>query len=106
MGFEISLDDFGTGYSSLSYLRNLPIDTLKIDRQFVLNIEKSKKDKKLLMAILKMANVLEMNVIIEGIETKKQYKKFKDFDFVSYQGYYFYKPMEFDTLKKYIKKRK
>jgi EAL domain-containing protein (putative c-di-GMP-specific phosphodiesterase class I) len=106
MGFGISLDDFGTGYSSLSYLRNLPIDTLKIDRQFVLNLEKSKKDEKLLMAILKMANILDMNVVIEGIEEKKQYKKFKDFDFVKFQGFYFYKPMQFKELKKLIKKRK
>jgi diguanylate cyclase (GGDEF)-like protein len=72
MGTSVSLDDFGTGYSSLSYLRNLPIDTLKIDRSFVSRVEAEPDDTALLGAIVSMAKVLRLRVVVEGVETEGQ----------------------------------
>ena len=72
LGTSVSLDDFGTGYSSLSYLRNLPIDTLKIDRSFVSRVETESDDMHLLGAIVSMAKVLRLRVVVEGVETPGQ----------------------------------
>ncbi|MDF1878945.1 EAL domain-containing protein [Sulfurimonas sp. SAG-AH-194-C20] len=93
LGFKISLDDFGTGYSSLSYIRNFPIDVLKIDQTFVKGIEKSTKDYKLFQSIMSMGEILKMDIVVEGVETKEQLKLIDNKSFVKIQGYYFYKPM-------------
>lgn len=70
MGVSIAIDDFGTGYSSLSYLRRLPIDVIKIDRSFVLELDQS--GRKLLLAIVSMARSLGFHIVVEGIETYQQ----------------------------------
>ena len=72
LGIKLSLDDFGTGYSSLSYLKRLPIDTLKIDRSFIKDIETDTDDQALVSAIVTMANALSISVVCEGVETRKQ----------------------------------
>jgi len=72
LGITISLDDFGTGYSSLSYLRRLPIDTLKIDRSFVINIEEESDDAALVGAIISMVKVLRLKAVVEGVESESQ----------------------------------
>ena len=72
LGITISLDDFGTGYSSLGYLRRLPIDTLKIDRSFVQRIETESDDAALIGAIIGMARILQLRVVVEGVETERQ----------------------------------
>jgi len=100
-GFEISLDDFGTGYSSLAYIKNLPIDNIKIDREFLLNLS-TKKDIKLLNAIINMIEILDMKVILEGIETKHQLSIIKPKEYIKYQGFLFYKPIPFEKLKKIV----
>ena len=93
LGFKISLDDFGTGYSSLSYIRDFQIDILKIDQAFVKGIENSKKDYKLFQSIMHMGKVLDMKIVVEGVETKKQLTLIGRKKIVKIQGYYFYKPM-------------
>ena len=98
-GFKISLDDFGTGYSSLSYIKNLPIDNLKIDREFIQNLS-SKKEIKLLLSIINMAEMLDMKIILEGIETKSQLNYIHAKEYIKYQGFLFYKPMPFEYLRK------
>ncbi|MEO1924274.1 MAG: GGDEF domain-containing phosphodiesterase, partial [Nautiliaceae bacterium] len=98
MEFNLSLDDFGTGYSSLAYLRDLPFETLKIDKKFIDNIVKSKKDQKLLKSIISMAEIMDMKIILEGIETKEQLKIVPSKKIIKYQGYYFYKPMPYIKL--------
>jgi len=98
LGYQLSLDDFGTGYSSLAYLREFPFDVMKIDKKFLDNVANSSKDKKLLEAIINMAKILEMKIILEGIETKNQVDMFDKSKFIKYQGFYFSKPMEYEKL--------
>jgi len=95
LGFNLSLDDFGTGYSSLAYLRELSFDTLKIDKKFIDNILQSKKDKKLLEAIINMAKTLNMKIVLEGVETKEQVDILQKDLHIKYQGFYFYRPLEY-----------
>ena len=77
-GVRISIDDFGTGYSSLSYLKRFPVNTLKIDRSFVSNIDDSPENIPLITAIISMSHALGLNVIGEGVETKEQLDFLKD----------------------------
>ena len=102
LGYNLSLDDFGTGYSSLAYLREFPFDVMKIDKKFLDNILQSKKDKKLLEAIINMAHILNMKIILEGIETQEQVGMFKKRDFMNYQGFYFSRPLAFQDLCSFI----
>ncbi len=103
-GFSVALDDFGTGISSLSNLRQMPISTLKIDKSFVDEVPQSEKDSAILEAIIALGHSLNLNVVIEGVETKNQV------DFLSsseslllLQGYYFAKPMIPEELLEWIK---
>ena len=67
LGVMIAIDDFGTGYSSLSYLHQFPLDTLKIDRAFVINMNKSKSSNRIVRSIANLALSLEMDIVAEGI---------------------------------------
>lgn len=94
IGFEIALDDFGTGYSSLSYLTKLPINTLKIDKTFIDNLDTQyKKNFPLLKSIVTIAKDLKYKIVIEGVETKEQLDILNSIGEFVVQGYYFYKPM-------------
>jgi diguanylate cyclase (GGDEF)-like protein len=91
---KVCLDDFGTGYSNLSYLQLLPIDTLKIDRSFVCGLEEGGKNVALLQAILNLASSLELEAIVEGVETQDQLIILRSLGCNSYQGYFFSEPLE------------
>jgi diguanylate cyclase (GGDEF)-like protein len=95
LGVTISVDDFGTGYSSLSRLQGLPIDAIKIDRQFVSAIkdEDSEKAIALVQAILRMAEGLQLKVIAEGVETPQQLRILRGLGCEASQGYLFYRPL-------------
>lgn len=97
---SLSLDDFGTGYSSLSYLKNIPVNTLKIDRLFIQDIAKEETDCALVEAIILMSKRLNLKVVAEGVETKEQLKQLRTMgcDFV--QGYYYDKPLPLQEFKK------
>lgn len=100
-GIQISIDDFGTGYSSLNYLKQLPIDTLKIDQSFIRNIQNDKNDKIIVNTIIAMAHGLEFSVIAEGVEDAYQRDYLKEMHCDVLQGYYFGKPInaqEFELL--------
>src|SRR5262249_47420044 len=71
-GHTIAIDDFGTGYSSLSYLRRLPVDSLKIDRSFIMDIATNDDDAALTASIVTMARALRLRVVAEGVETEEQ----------------------------------
>ncbi|MDJ0717355.1 MAG: EAL domain-containing protein, partial [Prochloraceae cyanobacterium] len=93
LGIKLSMDDFGTGYSSLSYLYKLPIDTLKIDRSFIKNIDIDSEKLELTQTIINLAKNLNMETIAEGIETSKQLTKLKTLNCKYGQGYLFSKPV-------------
>lgn len=95
---RFAIDDFGTGYSSLSYLRYLPINKLKIDRSFVMNLESSNDDVALVKAMIAMAKNLNLTVLAEGIETAGQLEILGSHGCDSYQGYYFSKPIDAETF--------
>lgn len=92
-GISFSLDDFGTGYSSLSYLRRLPIDQLKIDREFVRNIGGGSNEVVIVRTIVSMAQNLDLRVIAEGVETQEQFDILQSFGCPGYQGFLFARPL-------------
>jgi diguanylate cyclase (GGDEF)-like protein len=94
MGVHIAIDDFGTGYSSLRYLQNLPIDSLKIDRSFVMTIgERQQSDAALVSTIVTLAKALELTVIAEGLETEAQLNYLRSIGYKQAQGFFFSKPL-------------
>ena len=93
LGINIALDDFGTGYSSLSYLKQLPINTLKIDKSFIDNIVTNEREKAIVDGIIQLAQKIDLDVIAEGVETKEQIKLLKSMGCNQIQGYYFSKPL-------------
>ena len=90
---RLLIDDFGTGYSSLSYLQKLPVDTLKIDRSFVQNIEVNNKDFEIAKTIINLAHSLGLQVVTEGIETSQQVEIFQQLRCEFGQGYLFSPPL-------------
>ena len=104
---NIHLDDFGTGYSSLSYLNKYHIDTLKIDRSFMKEVNLSEKGEKITTIIIHLAHTLGLNVIAEGVEEIEQIQFLKDKNAVYTQGYYFNKPLSVQEMELYyLKERK
>jgi len=100
LGLSLSLDDFGTGYSSLSYLKDIPFDTLKIDKSFIDDIEEG-KDNSFIKMIVTIAEELGLEVVAEGVETKEQLIYLQKINCSQYQGYYCSKPLpvkEFEAL--------
>ncbi len=106
IGIRISLDDFGTGYSSLAYLKNLPIDTLKIDQAFTRDLLLKKSNEYLMESIIVMAHLLNMDVIVEGVEEIEQLNRLFTYACDYVQGYYFSRPIEVNQLKVYILAKK
>ncbi len=95
---QVSIDDFGTGYSSLSYLHYLPVDTLKIDRSFVSNMEIQPKNATLVKSIVTLAHNLGLDVIAEGVETPKQMAILRSLGCEYGQGYLFSRPMDPEAI--------
>ncbi|MEA5508844.1 PAS domain S-box protein [Crocosphaera sp. UHCC 0190] len=95
---EICLDDFGTGYSSLSYLHRFPVNTLKIDRSFVMRMEKNNENSEIIRAIISLAHILDMEIIAEGVETASQLAQLKQLGCEQGQGYFFAKPLPKDQV--------
>ncbi|MDR3540259.1 MAG: EAL domain-containing protein [Desulfosporosinus sp.] len=93
LGVRISIDDFGTGFSSLNYLRQLPVDTLKIDQSFVKDICADANGEAVITTIILLAQNLRLKVIAEGVETQTQWSFLKDKRCDEMQGYFFSKPL-------------
>jgi EAL domain-containing protein (putative c-di-GMP-specific phosphodiesterase class I) len=97
-GVRIAIDDFGAQYSSLNYLRSLPIDTLKIDRAFVMEIREQSDDSPIIKAIVAIATGLGMNVVAEGVETAVQAEFLKNLGCSQMQGYLYGHPQPLAAL--------
>jgi diguanylate cyclase (GGDEF)-like protein/PAS domain S-box-containing protein len=91
-GLKLSLDDFGTGYSSLNYLKKFPIQTLKIDRSFISDLTRDKRDAKMVASIVALAHNLDLRVIGEGVEDREQLAMLHQFGVDEVQGYLLGKP--------------
>lgn len=102
LGVRVSIDDFGTGYSSLSYLKRLPIDQLKVDRSFIMDLPDDEDDRVITELIISMAQRLSLEVVAEGVETQEQYKYLASLGCEYIQGYYFSRPLPADEFMIYI----
>lgn len=94
---QFSIDDFGTGYSSLSYLHHLPIDTLKIDREFISGMVGDSKDFDIVKTIIALAHSLGLDVVAEGIETQEQLNRLRELGCEYGQGFFFSKPLDVEA---------
>ncbi|WP_409305129.1 EAL domain-containing protein [Peribacillus sp. SCS-155] len=102
MGIKISIDDFGTGYSSLSYIKRLPIDKVKIDKSFIMDLSNNEDSKAIVSLILSMANHLNLEVVAEGIEDEQQLTYLQSMKCLEGQGYLFSKPLPTNDFKKFL----
>lgn len=102
-GIKIALDDFGTGFSSLGILRELPVDIVKIDREYVKNIEKSVSDRNTVKFISELAAAFKADVCVEGVENEEMRDYIRKYRVGSLQGYYYSKPITIDYfMDKYL----
>lgn len=103
LGFNIAIDDFGTGSTSLMHLQNLPLDKIKIDKQFVENIANNEKDQMLVKTVIQLCENMGYQVLVEGVENKEQLKVISSFNCKEIQGFIFAKPMDRKSIKGYLK---
>ena len=103
-GITIAIDDFGTGYSSLAYLTRYAIDYLKIDKSFVIQMDKS-ENSKVVKTIIDLGSSLGLGVVAEGVETAEQFALLDDHGCNYFQGYHMAQPLSSDRLIEYISRQ-
>jgi len=108
LGVRLSIDDFGTGHSSLGYLKGLPVDELKIDQAFVLNLASrqsaaASKDRMIVRSVIALAHALRLEVVAEGVETKRAWELLSAFRCNAAQGYYLSKPLPAPELEAWLR---
>ena len=103
-GVRVALDDFGTGYSSLAYLRTFPIDTVKIDRAFIVSVPQDRDASRLVESIILMCEALGKKVVAEGVETDDQRRYLIEAGCKTLQGYFFARPMEAADIPEFAKR--
>lgn len=99
IGVKIALDDFGSGYSSLNYLSHLNVDELKIDKSFIDQMNNDKKVNMILEFLVNLSEKYGINIVAEGVETKKQFDELMNMGFVNIQGFYFHRPEQLGNSK-------
>ena len=102
LGIRIAVDDFGTGYSSLSYLKQLPIDTLKIDNCFVRGATHDIKNQAILQSTIELAHRLDLKVVAEGVENQAEQNLLSQYDCDYLQGYWVGRPMPPEAMGKVL----
>jgi diguanylate cyclase (GGDEF)-like protein len=103
LGIRIAIDDFGTGYSSLKYLQKLPIDTLKVDQSFTRNLTRNASSVVLTKAMIAMARSMNMETVVEGVETEEQLNILQDQNCDSVQGFFFSQPLETKAFVNFVR---
>lgn len=104
-GVACAIDDFGTGYSSLAALKSLPVSTVKIDREFVRDLDRSHQDFAIVTSVAQLAAALSLSVIAEGVETRPTAERLQEAGISSAQGFYFARPMPVDSLLDWLSAR-
>jgi len=102
LGVRLSIDDFGTGYSSLSRLGRIPVDTLKIDRTFISNMDRDPESREIVRIIIMLAHNLGLKAVAEGTETEEQVNLLKQLNCEMAQGYYFSRPADDQAMLKLL----
>mgnify|MGYP002300369018 CR=1 FL=1 len=103
LGVKVALDDFGTGYSSLNHIRELPIDIIKIDRCFIIDIGKDEYAEAFVKMVSELAETIGVRICVEGVEETEQVEKLRSMKVQYIQGYYYGKPMRAEDFeKKYL----
>jgi len=105
MGIRLSIDDFGTGYSSLAYLKRLPVDEIKIDRSFVMNMVDDEDDATIVRSTIDLGRNLGLEVVAEGVETGPIWDRLTDLGCTVAQGYYLSRPLPADELTPWLERR-
>lgn len=98
-GIRISIDDFGKSFSSLHYLKQLPLDELKLDREFIADIQANEKNKKIVEMIITLAHELNLVIVGEGVEEKSQLQMLKELNCDYVQGFLFSKPVPYENIR-------
>ncbi|MFZ0974954.1 MAG: EAL domain-containing protein [Solirubrobacteraceae bacterium] len=93
MGIRLSVDDFGTGYSSLAYLKRLPVNEIKVDRSFVMNMDEDEDDATIVRSTIDLARNLGLDVVAEGVENEKVWDRLRALGCTAAQGYYLSRPV-------------
>jgi EAL domain-containing protein (putative c-di-GMP-specific phosphodiesterase class I) len=105
IGVKIAIDDFGTGYSSLAYLKHLPVDELKIDKSFVLNMHNDPNDAIIVKSVIDLGHNLGLETVAEGIEDLGTWQQLADLGCDSAQGYFLAKPLPAPKLEEWLQHR-
>ncbi|MDH5692363.1 MAG: EAL domain-containing protein, partial [Gammaproteobacteria bacterium] len=106
MGLKLAIDDFGTGYSSLEYLKKLSVHELKIDKSFVCEMSTDENDAVIVRSIIDLAHNLGLNVVAEGVENRDSLDLLEMLSCDTVQGFYFTKPLDLESLLKFLSARK
>lgn len=106
LGISISIDDFGSGYSSLACLHKFNVDTLKLDRSFLVNIDLDKKGINILRGMIELSRELGLSTVCEGIETREQLDMLREMRCKYGQGFVFARPMPFAELERFVEQNK
>lgn len=106
MGVEVAVDDFGTGYSSLSYLTRLPINALKIDRAFIINMTSNPDDLSIVTTIISLGHSMKLKVIAEGVETAEQANLLRLLKCDEIQGYLFSPAVPVEHIEQLLREKK
>jgi EAL domain-containing protein (putative c-di-GMP-specific phosphodiesterase class I) len=102
IGVKLAIDDFGTGYSNISYLTDLDVDVLKLDQSFVQQLQSNQSVKYIVEGIIKVAHVMGMDVVAEGVETREEMQQVIDLGCEVGQGYHWSKPVTFNDMVMYL----
>ncbi len=101
-GLTIALDDFGTGYSSFNYIKQLPINTLKIDRSFITHIDSDKAEYAIIKALVSLCRDMRLNMVVGGVETSPQREALVSLGCDKAQGFHFYRPMSAEEVERLL----